>query len=153
MITLSNVTGAAQTGLTSPTYDVTADTPPQGVRGKQYYVSAKGGTQAGVEVHSVGNSFTITFESPSAPKGQPGRSASTGQPISIPRNTTRILVRKGVEVVPDYRYNAEIDIKVNVPAGAEVQDPESVRAMLSFAIGALAQISSGLGDTLITGSP
>jgi len=35
----SPVTGAAQTGLTSPTYTVTADTPPD-ANAKQYAVTA-----------------------------------------------------------------------------------------------------------------
>lgn len=44
----SPVTGGAQTGFTSPTYTLTADTPPAGSGGKQYAATALGGTQAGV---------------------------------------------------------------------------------------------------------
>lgn len=44
------VTGAAQTGLTSPTYTHVVDTPPNAYT-KQYAVTALGGTQTGVDVH------------------------------------------------------------------------------------------------------
>jgi hypothetical protein len=153
-ISLSNVTGVTGvSGSANPTWTVAADTPPAGVRGKQWTVTTLGGTQTGVEVNIVGNPFTITFESPSAPKGPPATSSSTGQPISVPRNTTRVLIRKGVEVVSGYRFPMEVDIAIRVPCGAEQQDAESVSAGINFAASALYQIVSGLRDTLISGSP
>jgi hypothetical protein len=36
-----------------------------------------------------------------------------------------------------------------VVAGADLQEPEDIRAALSLLIGALSQQSAGLGDTLI----
>lgn len=49
----SPITGQPQTGLTNPTYTTITDTAPPGNPGKQVAVSALGGTQAGVNVHSV----------------------------------------------------------------------------------------------------
>jgi hypothetical protein len=39
---------------------------------------------------------------------------------------------------------------LSVVAGADLVEPEDIRAALSFLIGSLSQVSSGLGDTLIT---
>jgi len=57
------VTGAAQTGLTSPTYTLVADIAPD-VNGRQWAVSALGGTQTGVRTHSASDPFTITVMRP-----------------------------------------------------------------------------------------
>lgn len=148
----SPVTGTAQTGLTSPTYTVESDTPPAGVRGKQYAVSALGGTQTGVEANRVGQPFTLSYIGPATLRGAPTVSQSTGAPTSYPRNVHKFIGRKGVEVVTGYYANANYTLEISVPAGAEVKDAESVRAGLSAMIGALSQISSGLGDTLISGT-
>jgi hypothetical protein len=40
---------------------------------------------------------------------------------------------------------------IEVPAGADVADPESVRAMLSLHIGSLSAESDGLGDSTVNG--
>lgn len=125
-ISLSNVTGDTITGLTNPTYTVTADTPPPGVRGKQYYVSALGGTQTGVASHSAGIPFTLTWESPPNPRPSPAISSSSGQPLTAVRNKSRMLVRKGLEVVSGYYQVGSVDISFNIPAGAEQNDPLSL---------------------------
>lgn len=151
-IALTDVTGGAQTGLTSPTYTVSADTPPPGIKGKQWAVSALGGTQTGVEANGIGRPFSLTYSGPITPKGVPAQNVNTGQPLAVPRNTHKVIVRKGVEVVSGYYAPMNLTITVDVPAGAEIKDPESVRAGLSFAIGALAQMSAGLGDTLVSGT-
>ena len=68
----SPVTGAAQTGLTTPTYTFVADVAPD-ANGKQVAVTALGGTQVGVTPHSVASPFTGTFVRPKSFKalGQP----------------------------------------------------------------------------------
>lgn len=148
----SPVTGSAQTGLTSPTYTVVADTPPSGVRGKQYAVSALGGTQTGVEANRVGQPFTWTYQAPATPRGAPPVSQTTGAPTSVPRNVHKVIGRKGVAVVTGYYANVNYTLEISVPAGAEINDPESIRAGLSNFIGTLSQISSGLGDTIVEGT-
>ncbi|DAD50437.1 coat protein [ssRNA phage Gerhypos.2_18] len=150
-ISLSNITGSAQTGLTTPGYTVVADVPPPGTKGKQYAVSALTGTQVGVEASLVGNPFTLTYIGPTNPKGPPAVSQTTGQPTSTPRNTHKWIVRKGMEVVSGYFATANFTLQMDIPAGAELKDPESIRAALSALIGALSQISSGMGDTLVSG--
>lgn len=150
-ITLTSpVTGGAQTGLTSPTYTFAVDVAPD-VNGKQYAVTALGGTQTGVTLHSVSSPFTWTFTRPKALKSLP-QLGLNGQYGSIPNNSYKVLVRKGV--VPALSQPArimQIAMSLDIPAGSETYDPSNVRAAISAAIGCLNQISAGLGDTVVSG--
>lgn len=145
----SPVTGGAQTGLTAPTYTLSADVAPA-AHGKQYAVTALGGTQTGVEVHSASNPFTITMFKVASPKSLPVLNPVTGVLSSVPKNTYRMVIRKGLEVMSGQpRQIGLISIEISLPAGADIQDPESVRAALSLVVGTLSSISASLGDTLI----
>jgi len=146
----SPVTGSAQTGLTSPTYTVVADTPPNAYS-KQYAVTALGGTQTGVDVHAASKPFTITFSKPAQIRSAPIPSPTTGVMANSPRNVYSVIVRKGAN--PGVNQNPQTMVlraDLSVVAGSDVVEPEDVRAALSFLIGSLSQVSSGLGDTLIT---
>lgn len=146
----SPVTGAAQTGFTSPTYTITADTAPS-PQGKQHAVTALGGTQAGVTTHTVASPFTISFTRPSALKTL-GNANANGQYANIPKNTYKFVVRKGA--TPALNNPAQIalvDCAIVVPAGTDTYDAANIRAMLSAAIGVLQQVSAGIGDTTVTG--
>jgi hypothetical protein len=145
----SPVTGAPQTGLTSPTYTLVADTAPAS-HGKQYYVSALGGTQTGVEVNSLSNPFTMTFFKVPSPKALPPVNASGGL-SSVPKNVFKWNVRKGLEVLSGQpRQVGLFELSMSLPAGADIQDPESIRAALSLLFGTAWAESSNLGTTLIT---
>lgn len=145
------VTGAAQTGLTSPTYTLTTDVAP-GANGKQYAVTALGGTQTGVRTHAVSDPFTITFVRPVQFRVLPQANAITGGRSSVPKNTYKLIIRKGV--LPYANANSAImltTVTMDVPAGSDTYDAANVRAALSLAIGALSQLSAGMGDTLVSG--
>lgn len=145
----SPVTGGAQTGLTSPTYTLVADQAPAN-HGKQFYVSALGGTQTGVEVNSLSNPFTVTMFKVASPKALPSLLTNGSLP-SVPRNVYKLNVRKGVEVLSGQpRQNMLIEMIWHVPAGADIQDPESMRAALSLLIGILSAESANIGTTTIT---
>lgn len=145
------VSGGAQTGFTSPTYTFTADTAPEFA--KQWTISAVGGTQSGVLVHSVGNPFTVSVFRPRALKALGGANPVTGIVASVPRNTYKIIVRKGVLPYTDGPYlPAVARLELDIPAGADFSDPENVRAMMSCLIGVLSNQSAGLGDTMINGT-
>jgi hypothetical protein len=61
----SPITGGAQTGFTSPTYTIAVDSSPNGQAGKQYAVTAIGGTQTGVDTSSSpSNPFTVNLVRP-----------------------------------------------------------------------------------------
>lgn len=147
----SPITGAAQTGLTSPTYTMTADTAPDS-NGKQYAVTALGGTQTGVESHSVAAPFTLTFVRPKVFKALGKPNPVTGVISSVPRNVYKQITRKGVLPLAGQPYATMlVTTIIEVPAGADLADPEDVRAALSLHIGQLDTVSAGIGDTGITG--
>jgi hypothetical protein len=147
----SPITGAAQTGFTSPTYTLTADNAPD-FNGKQYAVTALGGTQASVVAHSVSCPFTISFFKPKVFRSLGKANPTTGIVKDVPRNTYKQIVRKGVLPLAGQSYqNMQITVTVDVPAGADSADPSNVRAAFSAAIGSLSQIASGFGDTAVSG--
>lgn len=147
----SPVTGSAQTGFTSPTYTVVADTPPNAYT-KQWAVTALGGTQANVDVHGASKPFTVSFSRPQTIRSAPVPNPVTGLMANSPRNVYSVIVRKGT--VPGTNQNPQIGVlrcDLSVVAGADLVEPEDVRAGLSLLIGSLSQQSAGLGDTLING--
>jgi hypothetical protein len=146
----SPVTGAAQTGFTSPTYTLTADTAPD-TNGKQYAITAIGGTQTGVTVHSMSSPFTVTFERPKVIR-MVGVLNSNGVLINNPKNISKFRTRKGV--TPAAGQNAQmllIETFITVPAGADTYDAANVRAAISAHAGVLSQVSAGVGDTVVSG--
>lgn len=153
-VSLGNITGGAQTGFTTPGYNVAADNPPDADVGKQWYVSGLTGTQAGVVAHSISSPFTITFEKPKwLATLNALLNAITGIYGKVPENVYTVRVRKGVSIAANNVPRVMIaDMKIRVPAGADNYDPSNVRACMSALIGALNQVSAGLGDTTTTGS-
>lgn len=147
----SPVTGAAQTGFTSPTYTHVVDVAPD-ANGKQVAVTALGGTQTGVTIHSASNPFTCNFVKPKAFKalGQPN--PSTGLITSVPRNVYKFITRKGVTPASGQPYTTMlVTTTIEVPAGADTYDAANVRAALSMHFGSIAQQSAGAGDSSVTG--
>lgn len=145
----SPVTGSAQTGFTAPTYTVVPDSPPNAYS-KQWAVTALGGTQAGVDVHGASKPFTITFTRPQTVRSAPMVNPVTGVMSNVPRNVYSVIVRKGAS--PGAGQNPQINVlrmDLSVCAGADLTEPEDVRAALSLLLGSSNQQSSGLGDTLI----
>lgn len=143
------ITGAAQTGFTTPGYTTTVDTPPD-VNSKQSAITSLSGTQAGVNAHSVSQPFTITATRPrqAAVLGKPN--PTTGLIASVPRNTYKVLTRKGV--LPLAGQPSQVMIirtEIEVPAGADTADAANIRAALSAHIGMLSASSAGIGDTTI----
>lgn len=144
------VTGGAQTGFTSPTYTLSADTYP-GVNGKQYAVTAIGGTQAGVRTHSVSDPFTIAGGRPTSLRSLPALNGNGGY-SSVPRNVYFQTVRKGVNIAANQPPQiAQMNIRWDVPAGSDAYDAANVRAMSSLGVGTAWQTSAAMGDTLTTG--
>lgn len=147
----SPITGAAQTGLTSPTYTLTADVAPDS-NGKQNAVTALGGTQTGVTTHSVASPFTITATRPKVFRVLGKPNPTTGLVKDVPMNTYTVLTRKGVLPLAAQPYvNCMIKTTISIPAGSDTADPANLRAALSAHIGALYQQSAGIGDTSVSG--
>lgn len=151
MILTSPITGLAQTGLTSPTYTHVTDVAPD-TNGRQVAVSALGGTQSGVLVHSAASPFTLTFARPKVFKTLGPVNPQTGALRQVPRNVWKLITRKGV--IPLAGQPASVMLVttiLEVPAGSEVADPNGIRAALSAHFGALSQQSAGFGDSVVSG--
>jgi len=147
----SPVTGAAQTGFTSPTYTITADTAPDS-NGKQHAVTAIGGTQTGVDVSSVSRPFTATFVKPKTLKVLGSANPVTGLISNVPRNTYKLITRKGVTPLTGQPSQTMlITTIIEVPTGSDTADAANVRAALSLHLGLLSQQSAGIGDTGVSG--
>jgi hypothetical protein len=147
----SPVTGAAVTGLTSPTYTLTTDVAPN-INGKQWAISALGGTQTGVDVNSVSKPFTFSFFRPATLKPLPQANPVTGVVKEFPVNTYKMITRKGAQPATNQTIqNCRITTIVEVASGTDTYEPEELRAMISMHFGAGWQLASGIADTVITG--
>lgn len=147
----SPVTGSAQTGFTSPTYTVATDVAPD-INGKQYAVTALGGTQTGVRTHAVSDPFTVTVFRPRSPKALGSPNPVTGRYGAVPKNTYSVIVRKGVNYAANQAPEVLIcRMALDVPAGSDAYDSANIRAAVSLAVGTLTQQSAGLGDLLVNG--
>lgn len=151
----SPTTGSAVTGLTSPTYTWTEDS--TDVNSRRFVVTALGGTQTNVEVHSVSSPFYITVSRPKELRTLPRANASGMYP-QIPVNEFRVKLVKGCTInsqVAGVSSEAQIlgELRIRVPAGAELSnnDPEEISAGLSFLAGFLNANASGVVDLIKTG--
>lgn len=147
----SPVTGASVSGLTTPTYTLTSDLAP-GNNGKQFAVTALGGTQTGVDVHSVSKPFTLTMFRPQVLRTLPAQNPVTGVLKDVPVNTYKIVSRKGaVPAANQVPRTCIVTTTIDVPAGTELYEPEELKAVLSAHFGVLNQQASGIADTIISG--
>lgn len=146
------ITGSTQAGLTTPTYTIAQDANPD-TNGKQFYVAALGGTQTGVLAHSVAAPFTLSMFRPKVLKSLAPVNPVSGVLRSVPVNTYKVLTRKGVLPLAGQSYKtAVIRTDLDIPAGADLADPLSLRAAISAHIGLLTQISDSLGLSVLTGT-
>ncbi len=148
----SPVTGAPVAGLTSPTYTVTADQAPNGLS-KQWYVSAIGGTQTGVDAQSTASKpWTFTYTRPSQMKTLNALD-STGVIRNVGFNTFELLMRKGMLPLAGQAVRvANWRATLPVLAGADTADAANIRAACSSFFGVGYQQASGLADSMISGS-
>jgi hypothetical protein len=145
------ITGAAQTGFTAPTYTLISAQAPD-VNAKQWAVSALGGTQAGVDVHSVARPFTITGWIPRFFKSLGKPNPTTGLVSSVPMNSYKVVGRKGVlPLAGQPNAIAVCTVILDIPAGSDVADAANIKGLLSAVFGAVAQQSAGLGDMALNG--
>lgn len=147
----SPVTGATVTGLTTPTYTLTTDVAPN-INGKQYAVTALGGTQTGVDINTVSKPFSISFFRPSVLKTLPQANPVTGVIKNVPMNTYKLITRKGaLPAANQVPMTARVTTVIEVPAGADTYEPEEIRAMLSAHFGVGWAQASGIADTVVSG--
>ena len=147
----SPATGAVVTGLTSPTYTLTLDTAPN-INGKQYAITALGGTQTSVDVNSVSKPFTTTFFRPPVLRTLPQANPVTGVIKNVPLNVYKYITRKGAAPAVNQSIMVpKITTIIEVPAGVDTYEPEEIRAMLSCHFGIGWEQASGISVTVLTG--
>lgn len=146
----SSITGGAQTGLTSPTYGLTADSTSV-ANAVQHAVTSLGGTQTGVTAHTISEPFTVTLTKPANPRALPAANAVTGLRGSIPTNQWKLIIRKGADVAPGVPAVAILRCTIDIPSGMDSYSPAQIRAMTSLLVGILNEESADLGDSLVTG--
>lgn len=147
----ASITGAAQTGFSTPGYGLTVDSAPDNF-GIQRAVTSLTGTQAGVDVHSISRPFTLTWVRPRKLKVLNANASTTAVIANVGSNEWTLIARKGVSIAPNQPPKvASCRFTLSVPAGADINDPANVRALLSAVIGVLNNASAGLGDTGVTG--
>jgi len=145
------VTGAAQTGLTAPTYTIALDTSPN-ANARQYAVTALGGTQTGVTSSSVSSPFTTAMFRPVTYQGLGKPNPVTGLITRVPRNVYKFITRKGaLPLAGQPVATMLVTTIIDVPAGSDLADPANLRAALSMHFGSIAQASVGIGDTIVQG--
>lgn len=148
----SPITGAAQTGFTTPAFVVTPDTAPPGNPGEQVAVTSGTGTMVGVTFHSIASPFTINFTRPANPRTLGSPNPVTGVVSNIPKNSFVVVTRKGMLPLAGQPFQVGIlRTEGQIPAGCDTADAPNVRALYSAHIGALNQQSAGMGDMAING--
>jgi len=146
-----SITGSAITGLTSPTYTVASATGPD-VNSKRGIISALGGTQTDVRVHTVSDPFDVTVWAPKVPKALPAIAANGVRPTP-PMNSHSVVVRKGLIPSADLSaISSPMMLKWDTPAGAESYDTNNLAAQFSAMAGFCAAMVSSLLDNTKTGS-
>jgi len=152
MINLTSpLPGTAQTNLTSPTYTFALDQALD-VNSKQWYVTALGGTQTNVRIHSASDPFTLSFWRDKVIKTL-GQLGLNGQYGKVEVNRYKQITRKGVLIAANQPPRPMIvRTEIEIPAGAETFDKVNVQAALSAHFGGSSQQSAGWGDTTGAGS-
>lgn len=146
------ITGGAQTGFTTPSYTIVADTAPT-PSGKQYAVSTMTGTGVPVDPSTTSRPFTVTLSRPNVLKALTVVDPVTGVLRSVPRNSFTVIVRKGVTPLAGQAPVVMVaKLTIDVPAGADLADAANLRSAMSVLVGALNQASAGIGDTIIAGT-
>lgn len=145
------VNGSAQVGFTTPVATLTTDSSPF-QNGKQVAVSAVTGMPS-VTTHTMSSPFTSNFFKPLVAKVLGAVSTVTGRlQGKIPRNNFGLITRKGVTPASGQPpVPMIVRTTIEVPAGADTFDAANVRACLSVHFGLLNSLSSGIGDTTVTG--
>lgn len=148
----SPVTGASVDDLTSPTYTLTEDSASPNAHSKQWAVTALGGTQSGVDSHSISNPFTITIERPAQFRGVGQPNPVTGVLGNQPRNVFKVRLRKGLTPLSGQADQiCPIEIRIPVVAGADTADVNSIQAAISCLGGVLYGDADQLANWLVDG--
>lgn len=142
-----SLTGAPQTGFTSPVYTTVADNAPD-FNAKQNAITVIGGTQVGVLAHSVSAPFLTSVWKPKVMQSLGKPNPTTGLIANVPNNQYKVITLKGVTPQAGQPFkNMIIRTTIDVPAGSDTADLPNLKAGLSAHIGLLWNQSAGIGDS------
>lgn len=147
----SPITGAAITShLTSPTFTVSSTSGPD-VNTKAVIVTALGGTQANVGVHSVDANYSLIYSWPKVWKTIGAVVATVAGRIAAPKNRCTSTLKKSVSISTTAVDDVLVRIEVVVPAGAALFDPNSVASAISAAAGHFYADADDIAACMISG--
>jgi hypothetical protein len=145
---LTTFNGMAVTGLTSPTYTVTQDIN-NGLE-KSWVVTAAGGTQPGVNIHSNSNPFSLKVQKTRSVRGAP-IVGPNGYLKGGGYNIYKASIIKGVLPLAGQSPQIAIgDFTMRIPAGSDLADRINIAAMLSCLCGFFAGQGTPLYDLATT---
>jgi len=148
----STITGVNIAALSSAVFTVASAAAPDTNAKRGILTALTSGTAANVRYHSVSDPFDFTVWAPKQPRMLPAANINGVRP-DIPVNTYAIVMRKGLRSASDVASVASnLQIKFDVPAGAESYDSANLAAMLSAAAGLLNVLADDLYDNASTGS-
>lgn len=141
------------TGLTNPTYTLTEDGAPPDSNARQFVVSALGGTQTGVTLHSVASPFTVAMFRPKVLKTLNIPNPVTGVVSNVGVNVYKQITRKGVTILAGQPiYAAMIRTEIHIPAGSDAADVPNIRAMIALHAGVNQVNANEIVNTLLAGT-
>jgi len=145
----SPIAGPNVADLVTPTYTLTADQALEKNQ-KAYVVSAIGGTQANVEIHSAASPFQVIVSRPKDFK-YPSSAilASEGYLANAPVNEYKVITRKGGAINSGTgSARILIETRIVVPVGNPDSDSANLSAAVSAHVGALYADADALFDFL-----
>jgi hypothetical protein len=149
--TTLNQAVSAVTGFSATPGYTTAPSSTTIPNGKSATVTAKLGTQpSAVDVHSASRNFSFLCTKPAVVRGAPALNAQ-GQLVNVPINVYTWSVRKGMtSVVGQPSQHGYIKCSMGIPAGADMNDPDNIAAMVLAHAQLSAQITQEIVNTAKT---
>lgn len=136
-ISLAGPTAAVTTAaLTSATYTFTAALANDN-RSKAFIMSSFGGTQTGVQAHTVDAPKKFVVKNPSQFLQPSGYNVSSGRYGKVPKNSTRVVGTGSAKVSATQWETIPIALDIAVPAGSLSYDRANVEASVLMFIAAL----------------
>lgn len=126
-------TTGTTTLLTSPTYTFVPGISRDSAS-KAYTVSALGGTQTGVAIHSLSKPKEVIFKRFAAFMRAAKYNSLTQLFGVVPKNTISIIGRGGVNISATQVELMSVRVDISVPAGAEAYEPANVEAVTLMTI-------------------
>jgi hypothetical protein len=122
-------TAATSSQLTAATYTFGDDLALDG-RSRVAVVTALGGTQVGVTVHTVDAPKQIVFKKPAQFLQPSGFNVTSGRYSKVPKNVHRVIGKFSAQVAAGQTEIIPMELSIGIPAGAMAFDRKNVEASI-----------------------